>query len=116
MKRLLLTCLFLAGLLLPAGLYAADEVRLQEEPTRMQLMLENYKQKGYEIEGPVQYLGRNQNKIELFRRPPVSYTTINIIDPQGRPCFVDRQDFVFVLKNGEQVVLIRMERKDRDND
>ena len=130
MRRFICTALFLACLLLPSGLFAADALqvpvqpekdspdRLQEpqEPSQVQLTLEKYQKDGYTIRvGPVQYLGKQGKSIALYNQAPVSFGALYTVDEAGNACTLEKYDFVYVLQKDASVVLIRLEREERDD-
>ena len=118
MKRFLGPALLLLTLLmlLPASLVAENVLPPgSDEPSQLQLTLNNYKANGFEMLGPVQYLGKSGKKIKLYKHPPVSYGALKVADEADRPCRLDKHDFVYVLSKDAQVILIRVDREDRDN-
>lgn len=102
-------------MMLPASLVAETLRPGSDEPSQLQLTLNNYKANGFEMLGPVQYLGKTGKKIKLYKNPPVSYGALKVADEADRPCRLDIQDFVYVLSKDAQVILIRVDREDRDN-
>lgn len=132
MRRLIwtITPLFLLCLLLPSGLFATDALQApakpeqdspdrlqdQQEPSQVQLTLEKYQKDGYEVRvGPIQYLGKQGKHIELYNHQPVSYGVIYMVDEAGNACTLKKYDFVYVLQKDASVVLIRLERGERDD-
>ncbi|MFO8175546.1 MAG: hypothetical protein R6T96_14760, partial [Longimicrobiales bacterium] len=66
MKRLLCSMVFLS-LILPAGLSAQEENGKQEELSELQVTLQEYREEGYEMLGPLQYLGKTRDKIKFYK-------------------------------------------------
>ena len=110
MKRLIFTVLFLLCLLIPASVTAEQGPQDQEEMSRMQMTLREYRQDGYEMLGPMQYLGRSTDKIKLYKHDPVSYRILDTVDETGEMCSLKKHDFVYVLSKHGHVVLIRLDK------
>lgn len=116
MKRILWSALVLLCLLIPASLPAADNNGGdQEEMSEMQMTLNKYKEEGYDLLGPVQYLEKSSERITFYRHSPVAYRILDTIDEAGDRCSLKKHDFVFVLSKHGHVVLIRVDREDHDN-
>lgn len=114
MKRLLCGMVFLS-LILPAGLSAQEKNGKQEELSELQVTLQEYREEGYEMLGPVQYLGKTRDKIKFYKNSPVDYRIMDTIDETGEKCSVKKHDFVYVLSKLGHVILIRVERDGEDN-
>jgi hypothetical protein len=84
----------------------------EDEVTPLELTINEYREKGYTILGPVQYLGKTPSTIILYRHKPVSYERLHIINESGYLSTVKKKDFVHVLKKDNSVVIIRKERKE----
>lgn len=116
MKRFLSSLLFLSLVfILPAGAAAQDNSENQEEMSDIQITLQEYKEDGYELSGPVQYLGKTRDKIKFYKNSPVAYRIMDAIDETGEKCSVKKHDFVYVLSKHGHVVLIRVEREGENN-
>ena len=66
--------------------------------------------------GPFQYLGKSLDHIQLYRHKPIPYVTMDVINEAGEDWFVAEHDFVYVLSKNEDVVLVRIEKEDRDEE
>ncbi|WDP88642.1 MAG: hypothetical protein HUN04_02355 [Desulfobacter sp.] len=100
--------LLLACLLAPAGLFAANN----DTAAPITITLQKYKNDGYSILGPVQYLEKTKDSIVFYRHPPITYTRLRIIKPIGVPTSIKRGDVVYVLSKRGNVVLIRIKKKE----
>lgn len=114
LARIIFLLLLLCCMPLPAALASGQEL-VENENSPLQEMLDEYRDEGYKILGPVQYLGRDTDNIKLFRHGPVSYRIMDMMDENGNRCYLERRDFVYVLSKDGHVVLIRLDRGDRDN-
>lgn len=118
MKRIFHVFLFLLCVMLISDTGAgagSQSVRNKGEMTPLKTTLNTYREEGYTVLGPVQFLGRNSSNIQLYRRAPVPYRMMDVIGETGDKCYVNRHDFVYVLSRRGHVVLVRIDREDRDD-
>lgn len=115
MKQVIFIVLFLSCLLVSASLYAEDRIPEQDGLPQIQNLLNDYKNNGYKVLGPLQYLGKTPEKVQLYRNASVPYEELNIIDKKGEQYFLRKNDFVYVLSKNSHVVLIHVDREGGKN-
>jgi len=115
MKRYIWAAVFLSFLLFPTSHVIGDNIQEQDELSQLQLTLNEYREDGYDVLGPVQFLGRNGNKVELFQHNPISYRTLDMIDETGDRYYLEKYEFVYVLSKLGNVVLVHVDREVPDN-
>ena len=115
MKRILYTALFLICLLAPVILPAEQSPADSEEMTEIEVLLNQYKEAGYKVLGPIQYLGKTSSSIEVYRHGKVSYNELDIIDKHGEKAFLKKNDIVYVLSKKGQVILIHLDMEEQNN-
>ncbi|MCF8027095.1 MAG: hypothetical protein K9K81_01905 [Desulfobacteraceae bacterium] len=116
MKRLLFTALFLIYLLAPVILPAEQSPQDSEEMTETEVLLTRYKEAGYNFFGPIQYLGKTSRKIKLYDHSPIAYKDLDVMDQKGEEDLVNKYDFVYVLSKDGQIILIRLDKGNQDNE
>lgn len=107
MKRIvwsLLICLFFS-----APIMAEELLDNNEEMSATQKILSNYREQGYDILGPIKYLGKTNNKIKLYRYPPLSYQHLDMKNVHGERSYVEKNSYVYALSKDGHVVLIRLD-------
>ncbi|MCA1785268.1 MAG: hypothetical protein LC657_04705 [Desulfobacteraceae bacterium] len=117
MRHLTTISLFfiLLCLLVPSALLSSPPEPESKLTTPLEDTLNDYLEQGYEVLlGPVQYLGKTDTSISLYRHPPIAYTKIDAINQFGEAWFVRDKDFVYVLSRKGHVVLIRMHEENKD--
>ena len=115
MRYFFLSGLLLIGLLMPANLLSQEAGREIDEISPMELTLKEYRDRGYKILGPFQYLGRSDGRIKLFRHGLVPYGIMDMIDEAGENIRLDQYEFVYVLSKDGHIVLLRVAKEVRDN-
>lgn len=87
-----------------------------ESETPLTLLLTKLENQGYKvIVGPVQYLGKSKNQVLFYRQKPVNYRTLRTIDVNENFKIIKKYDFVYVLLNQGNLVLIYSEREKRND-
>lgn len=100
------TCLVWTGVL-----FAGTSDPGKDDSERLQNAIEGYHKKGYTILGPVQYLGKTNKQINLYRQPPVAYTRLWVENLQGETTTLKAQNYVYVFTKNGSVVLIRLKKE-----
>lgn len=113
MNKLFLIIIIAAGLILPAEVLAGSSNFSKETPDPITITLAQYKGEGYSVIGPVQYLGKTKTEIFFYRQPSISYKKFRMITPDGVETTVRREQFVYALSKNGEVVLIRIDKKER---
>lgn len=104
----LVSLLILLCLMRPWGLTAAETD--DEVITPLLETLQAYVNNGYNVQGPVQYLGKTGKVINVYRQRPIAYDRIEIINQFREPWFVFEEDIVYILSKNGHIVLIRVHR------
>ncbi len=112
MSKLLLNGVIFLSLLLPVNLAAGNLSPGQDEISPINITLTKYRERGYEVLGPIQFLGKNDGQIMLYRHDPVSYKRLDVINELGEAWLVRKHNFVYVLSKANHVVLIRLNKKE----
>lgn len=99
-------CLIWAGVL-----FAGPSKPVETDAERLQNAISGYHEKGYTILGPVQYLGKTNKQIHLYRQPPVPYTRLRVRNLLGLITTLKAQNYVYVFTRNSSVVLIRLEKE-----
>lgn len=105
---ILLLCLALPGL----------STALASEPVEQELppltrTIQQHVNEGYKVLlGPIQYLGKTESVISLYRHSPVAYSHLTVINQFGEPWFVREEDFVYILARNGRLVLIRIHKNE----
>ena len=107
---LILTCL----MVIPAA-QARNAQKPGSNLTPLAITLNAYEKKGFQVIGPVQYLGRTQKQVIFYRHPPVAFTRLETITPDGKSIVLKKYDFVYLLSERQNIVLVRIEKKEADN-
>jgi len=115
MKTSFIQIFIIFCLMIPGGILAKTSNPDQEAADPVSITLKKYKTNGYEIRGPVQYLGKTKTHITLYRMPPVAYKRLKVISENEFPTSVKKEQFVYVLSKKDIVVLIRLEIKEGNN-
>lgn len=115
MKTIFIQIFIIFCLMMPNEILARTSNPDQKEADPVNITLKKYKTNGYEIRGPIQYLGRTKTHIALYRMPPVAYKWLKVINENEFPTSVKKEQFVYVLSKKDRVVLIRLKRKEGNN-
>ena len=111
MTKIFFTLITAACLVWTGVLFAGPSNPGKEDSERLQSAIERYHKKGYTILGPVQYLGKTNKQINLYRQPPVPYTRLKVRNLMGIITTLKAQNYVYVFTKNSNVVLIRLEKE-----
>ncbi|GEM_PF-5314756 len=84
-----------------------------------QKLLMEYEKKGFSIVGPIQVEKVNSDCVFLYQFKKIcrtEKTKLTIIDKDGKCAKIRENDWVYVLKKGKEVVLIKIQKRKRKND
>ncbi len=115
MKPIFFITFFILCLLFPANLIAGNTNPDKEEVSPLTITLTKYRERGYEILGPIQYLGKDDGRIKLYRHDPVPYKKLDIFSERGKAWLVRKHNFVYILSKDGHVVIIRLNRKESND-
>jgi len=101
-------------LLLPAKPGVAEDVPGGKDVSPMRVMLNEYRQEKYSILGPVQYLGRDTETIDVFRYGRIPYRILDMKGESGGRCYLKESDYVYVASKDGHVVLLCVSREGRN--
>lgn len=96
---------FLCCVFLPAKQGACLDATGEQEASPMRVMLNQYRAEQYTVLGPVQYLGKDTDAIEVFRYGRIPYRFFDAKSENGGRCFPNKRDYVYVASNNGHVVL-----------
>ncbi len=115
MKRMqLINLIFLLCLMImPGSLNAATPLESESDSPLIDTV-NTYISEGYEVLGPVQYLGQTGKSLNFYRQEPIAFESMKIINQFGENWFVRPEDFVYVLTKESHLILIRMQQKKED--
>jgi hypothetical protein len=99
----------------PANLIAGNPNPNKFVGSPLTTTLTKYRERGYEILGPIQYLGKDDGRIQLYRHAPVSYKNLDIFNELGNAWLVRKYNFVYILTKDGHVVIIRLNRKENND-
>jgi hypothetical protein len=102
-------------LLFPSNLVAVTPNPDQALVSPLSITLSKYRERGYDVLGPVQYLGKDDGRIHLYRHATVSYKRLDIFNEIGKAWLVRKYNFVYILSKDDHVVIIRLNRKERND-
>ncbi|MDY0361319.1 MAG: hypothetical protein RBR08_07690 [Desulforegulaceae bacterium] len=87
-----------------------------EKETPLTVLLNKLDEQGYKIiAGPVQLLEKTKTELLFYRQKPVPYKNIRTIDVMENFKIIQKYDFVHILSNNGNIVLIYSEREKRDD-
>ncbi len=112
MRQYLFKGLIFLCLLAPVSLMAGDLNPDQDVASPIIITLTEYRELGYKVLGPIQFLGKGDGQIKLYRNEPVSYKRLDVINEFGEAWLVRKYNFVYVLSKDNHVVLIRLDKKE----
>tara|TARA_B100000614_G_scaffold253663_1_gene267888 strand:- start:2481 stop:2843 length:363 start_codon:yes stop_codon:yes gene_type:complete len=117
-KRTIITVTILLCLIIQYGTLTVLSLNASDknEASPLVLALNNFRDDGFTILGPVQYLGKTPSAVRLYRHPNVTYKRLQVINHEGYPRTIKKNDFVYVLKKDSKVVLMQIERKEGKNE
>lgn len=107
--------LILICLIVVPGVQADSREKSGKKSDPLTITLLEYEKQGYQIIGPVQYLGKTNKKLLVFRHTPVTYTRLKTIAPDGKAIVLKKDDFVYLLSKRKNIVLVRIKKKEADN-
>lgn len=107
--------LILICLIAVPGVQAGNPENPGNDSDPLGITLLEYEKKGYQMIGPVQYLGKTKKQILFYRHPPVTFTRLTMIIPGGTTIVLKKYDFVYLLSKYENIVLVRIEKKEANN-
>lgn len=97
------------------GVQAGNSEKQQNASDTLDITLQAYDKKGYQMIGPVQYLGKTKKQLLFYRHSPVTFTRLKMIVPGGKTVVLKKYDFVYLLSKHKNIVLVRIEKKEADN-
>ena len=97
------------------GVQAGNSKKPENNSDTLDITLQEYEKKGYQMIGPVQYLGKTKQQILFYRHSPVTFTRLKMIVPGGKTITLKRYDFVYLLSKRKNIVLVRIEKKEANN-
>ena len=100
-----------ASLVWTGVLFARPSNPGKNDAERLQSVIEPYHNEGYTILGPVQYLGKTNKQINLYRQPPVRYTRLQVRNLMGAITTLKAQNYVYVFTKNRSVVLLRLKKE-----
>lgn len=83
----------------------------ENDAERLQNVIEQYHNEGYTILGPVQYLGKTNKQINLYRQPPIPYTRLQVRNLMGEITTIRKHSYVYIFTKKSSVVLIRLKKE-----
>jgi hypothetical protein len=92
-------------------LFAGTSNPGENDSERLKGVIESYHKEGYIILGPVQYLGKTNKQIYLYRQQPVPYTRLRVRNLMGVITALKAQNYVYVFTKDSSVVLLRLEKE-----
>lgn len=108
MKNYLLATLIAFCFIIPVNLNAENQNPILTK-------LNQYKEQGYKVTGPVQYLGRDNKSIKFYNKDTVSYSTLDIINETGISWLVVKYDFVYLISKNKHIVLLYLRKEGGNN-
>ncbi len=115
MRQILFNAFIVLCLLVPANLAAGNLDPDKDKISPLIVTLTKYRERGYDVLGPVQYLGKDDGRILLYRHNPVSYKKLDILNELGKAWLVRKHNFVYILSKKGHVVIIRLNRKENND-
>jgi hypothetical protein len=112
MRQILFNAFIVLCLLVPANLAAGNLDPDKDIISPLTVTLTKYRERGYDVRGPLQYLGKEDGRILLYRHDPVSYKRLDIFNELGNAWMVRKHNFVYILSKDGHVVIIRLNRKE----
>lgn len=106
----ILFCLLLSVVTLSAAPDTPKKVTTPFEDTVQSFLNNDYEM----LMGPVQYLGKTDSSILLYRLPAVTYDRVDVINQFGEAWFLRKNDFIYILSKRGHLVLIRVHEKEED--
>ncbi len=89
-----------------------------EKRPSLKEVLTYYSQKGYIILGPVEIIYVDANKIVIYRQFSVNLKKIStiIINENLKPTKLKKYDYIYFLKKGKKIIIIKTKRTRAKND
>lgn len=103
------------NLIVLPGVWAGNAKKSVHSSDPLAVTLREYQGKGYQLTGPVQYLGKTRTQVKFYRHAPMTFTRLSTITPIGKSIALEKYDFVYLLQSGKQIVLVRIKKKEREN-
>ena len=111
MIKIYFTLITAACLVWTGVLFSGTPIFNEADSERLENTIERYHQDGYTILGPVQYLGKTNKQINLYRQPSVPYTKLQVRNLMGVITVLKAQNYVYVFTKNRSVVLLRLEKE-----
>jgi hypothetical protein len=98
------------------GICGPDEKPLQEEGNALHEIINNYKDEGYSIIGPLQVTKvPSRGVVCFYKHKPVKYHKVNVVNDEGQKANLDKYDRVYLIQKNRNIILIKLSAEDKSN-